>query len=64
MRIIGQDTHRAFAEAVAWDDGKLKRLGLRRHAPASSRGFGVHHGPPIQASFSLYKAEVIHRRGP
>lgn len=27
MRIIGLDTHRAFAEAVAWEDGKLKRLG-------------------------------------
>ena len=26
MRIIGLDIHRAFAEAVAWDDGKLKRL--------------------------------------
>src|SRR6476659_95255 len=34
MRIIGLDIHRAFAEAVAWDDGKLKRLGrvdMRRH---------------------------------
>lgn len=31
--------HRAFAEAVAWDDGKLNRLGARRHAPPSSRGF-------------------------
>ena len=38
MRIIGLDIHRAFAEAVAWDDGKLKRL-ARRHAPAPSRGF-------------------------
>ena len=27
MRIIGLDIHRALAEAVAWDDGKLKRLG-------------------------------------
>jgi transposase len=27
MRIIGVDIHRAFAEAVAWEDGKLKRLG-------------------------------------
>ncbi len=27
MRIIGLDIHRAFGEAVAWDDGKLKRLG-------------------------------------
>ena len=27
MRIIGLDIHRAFVEAVAWDDGKLKRLG-------------------------------------
>jgi transposase len=34
MRIIGLDIHRAFAEAVAWDEGKLKRLGrvdMRRH---------------------------------
>src|SRR5499433_1525030 len=27
MRIIGLDIHRAFAEAVAWIDGKLSRLG-------------------------------------
>ena len=27
MCIIGLDIHRAFAEAVAWQDGKLKRLG-------------------------------------
>ena len=34
MRIIGLDIHRGFAEAVALDDGKLKRLGrvdMRRH---------------------------------
>jgi transposase len=27
MRVIGLDIHRAFAEAIAWDDGKLNRLG-------------------------------------
>jgi transposase len=27
MRIIGLDIHRAVAEAVAWDDGQLRRLG-------------------------------------
>ena len=27
MRIIGLDIHRAFAEAVAWEDGRLGRLG-------------------------------------
>lgn len=27
MRIIGLDIHRAFAEAVALEDGELKRLG-------------------------------------
>jgi hypothetical protein len=27
MCIIGLDIHRAFAEAVAWQDGKLKRTG-------------------------------------
>jgi transposase len=34
MRVIGLDIHRAFAEAVASDDGKLKRLervDMRRH---------------------------------
>ena len=34
MRIIGLDIHRAFAEAVTWDDGKVKRPGrvdMRRH---------------------------------
>ena len=43
MRIIGLDIHRAFAEAVAWDDGKLKRLGrvdMRRPLlEASQRNF-------------------------
>ena len=27
MRIIGLDIHRAFAEAVAWEDGKIRRFG-------------------------------------
>jgi transposase len=27
VRVIGLDIHRAFAEAVAWEDGKLSRLG-------------------------------------
>ena len=27
MRIIGLDIHRAFAEAVAWEDVKLRRIG-------------------------------------
>ena len=27
MQIIGLDIHRAFAEAVAWNNGKLSRLG-------------------------------------
>jgi transposase len=27
MRIIGLDIHHAFAEAVAWQEGKLKRIG-------------------------------------
>ena len=27
MRIIGLDIHRASAEAVAWEDGKLRRRG-------------------------------------
>jgi transposase len=27
MRIIGLEIHRAFAEAVAWQEGKLKRIG-------------------------------------
>ena len=26
MRIIGLDIHRTFAEAVAWEDGRLRRL--------------------------------------
>jgi transposase len=27
MRIIGFDIHRTCAEAVAWEDGKFRRLG-------------------------------------
>ena len=41
MRIIGLDIHRAFAEAVAWQDGKLKRLGridMRRDLLAAFAG--------------------------
>ena len=40
MRIIGLDIHRAFAEAVAWDEGELKRLGrvdMRRHLLEASQ---------------------------
>ena len=39
MRIIGLDIHRAFAEAVAWDEGELKRLGRVDMRRPSSRGF-------------------------
>ena len=41
MRIIGLDIHRAFAEAVAWHDGKLRRLGridMRRDLLAAFAG--------------------------
>jgi hypothetical protein len=27
MRIIGMDLSRAFAEVVAWEDGRLSRMG-------------------------------------
>jgi transposase len=27
MRIIGLDIHRGFGEAVAWEEGRLRRLG-------------------------------------
>ena len=40
MRIIGLDIHRAFAKAVAWDDGKLKqlrRIDMRRHLLAFAK---------------------------
>ena len=45
MRIIGLDIHRAFAEAVAWDDGKLKPLGrvdMRRPLLEAFRGCFPH----------------------
>ena len=38
MRIIGLDIHRAFAEAVTWEAGRLRRLGrvdMRRHLLAA-----------------------------
>jgi transposase len=41
MRIIGLDIHRAFAEAVAWEGGKLRRLGrvdMRRELLAAFAG--------------------------
>ena len=37
MRVIGLDIHRAFAEAVAWDEGKLKRLGRVSMRPGLPR---------------------------
>ena len=37
MRIIGLDIHRAFAEAVAWDDGKLKRAKAKAMRGAGRR---------------------------
>jgi transposase len=40
MRIIGLDIHRAFAEAVAWKDGKLSRMGrviMRRDSEAFAK---------------------------
>ena len=37
MRIIGLDIHRAFAEAVALDDGELKRLAASTCAVIFSR---------------------------
>nr|WP_027038929.1 hypothetical protein [Mesorhizobium ciceri] len=51
MRIIGLDIHRAFAEAVAWEDGRLRRLGrvdMRRDlldAFAAKLSFGAVLGP-------------------
>ena len=47
MRIIGLDIHRALAEAVAWDDGKLKRLGR-----VGSRWFCQSKGAPARLSMS------------
>ena len=40
MRIIGLDIHRTFAEAVAWEDGRLRRLArvdMRRDLLGRSR---------------------------
>jgi hypothetical protein len=42
MRIIGLDIHRAFAEAVAWDDGKLRRLGRVDTAYSGDGGQAFH----------------------
>jgi hypothetical protein len=39
MRIIGFDIHRAFVEAITWEDGKLRRLGrvdMRRNLLTAS----------------------------
>jgi hypothetical protein len=38
MRIVGHDIHRGFAEAVAWENGKLKRLGRIDIAARSGGG--------------------------
>ncbi|MES0033288.1 hypothetical protein [Mesorhizobium sp. M0040] len=42
MCIIGLDIHRAFAEAVAWEDGRLRR---RKHSYSGRRvAGGLDHG--------------------
>ena len=39
-RVIGLDIHRTFAEAVAWDDGRLIRLGRLDMTRTALEGFG------------------------
>ena len=39
-RVIGLDIHRTFAEAVAWDDGRLIRLGRLDMTRTGLEGFG------------------------
>ena len=39
-RVIGLDIHRTFAEAVAWEDGRLSRLGRIDMTRAALEGFG------------------------
>ena len=48
MRIIGLDIHRIFAEAVAWNDGKLERLGTLSEVKRITNAPGYDGG----ASFS------------
>ncbi|WP_352924646.1 hypothetical protein [Mesorhizobium sp. M0698] len=42
MRIIGLDIHRALAEAVAWEDGRLRRLGRVDMRRDLLEAFGIH----------------------
>jgi transposase len=39
-RVIGLDIHRTFAEAVAWEDGRLLRLGRLDMTRTALEGFG------------------------
>jgi transposase len=39
-RVIGLDIHRTFAEAVAWEDGRLIRLGRLDMTRTALEGFG------------------------
>jgi transposase len=39
-RVIGLDIHRTFAEAVAWDEGRLVRLGRVDMTRTALEGFG------------------------
>ena len=52
MRIIGLDIHRAFAEAVAWENGKLSGLG---------RVIMCHEPLEEFAKRLLYSDIVVHR---
>jgi transposase len=49
MRIIGLDIHRAFAEAVAWQEGKLKRIGR----------IDMHRGRLTAFAASLLNTDVV-----
>ena len=69
-RVIGLDIHRTFAEAVAWDDGRLIRLGRLDMTRTALEGFGKSLRPSdevvVEATGNAMagRACVVALRGP
>lgn len=59
MRIIGLDIHRAFAEAVAWQDGKLTRNRRIDMRPDRLQAFAATLPKDDVAVISLYVKRVV-----
>ena len=58
-RVIGLDIHRTFAEAVAWEDGRLIRLGRLDMTRTALEGFGKSLRPSDEAVVAVSVPALI-----